>query len=221
MTKQTVAPSKSEPKVNRSTILWVIGGVVALALIVLMALSIANEPAIDTSIGFGEVTAEGNPIPFLAEGGDPTIGFPAPTVSGADWNGVPTTIEADGRPKLIVFLAHWCPHCQAEVPEVQAWLDAGNLPDDVDIYSVTALTNPTRTNWPPQDWLEAEGWTVPVIMDDAESTVATAYGMTGTPFWVVLDGENNNLGRVSGQVGVTGLETMVRVAQDSITDSGS
>lgn len=199
-------------------ILLIGGGVIGFALIVLLAASIAGEETIDESIAFGEVTVEGDPLPFLADPNspDPALGFTAPTVSGSDWNSVSTTIEADGRPKIVMFLAHWCPHCQAEVPVVQSWLDSGGLPDDVDMYSFTVLSDRLRPNWPSQTWLEDEGWTVPVIMDDEQQSIVFAYGMRGTPFYVVLDGDNNNLGRVSGEVGVAGLDQMVRIAQASI-----
>lgn len=200
------------------TVMWVVGGVVGLGLIVLLALSIASEPEIDESIDFGEVTVDGNPLPFLADPTvtDPALGFTAPIVSGTDWEGVETTIAADGRPKIVIFLAHWCSHCQAEVPEVQRWLDGGGLPDDVDMYSITVFSDHLRPNWPARDWLEEENWTRPVIRDDDIGTAVTAYGVRGTPFYVVLDGDNNNLGRFSGQVGVGGLETMVAIAQASL-----
>ena len=199
------------------TVLWIIGGVVGLGLIVWMAAAIAGEADIDGSIGFGEVTVQGEPLPFLADPttADPALGFLAPSVSGADWNDVPASIEADGRPKIVIFLAHWCPHCQVEVPVVQQWLDAGGLPSDVDMYSITVLTDQFRSNWPPQDWLEGEGWSVPTIMDDEQQSAVFAYGMRGTPFYIVLDGDNRNLGRFSGQVGINGLELMVDLAQAS------
>lgn len=203
---------------NKSLIYWIGGGAVGLALIVWMAVAISGESALADEIAFGEVTVEGPALPFLADpqAGDPALGLTAPAVSGADWNDVPVSIEQDGRPKIIMFLAHWCPHCQAEVPVVQNWIDAGGLGTDVDMYSITVLSNRLRGNWPPQQWLEDEGWTVPVIMDDAESSVVQAYGMVGTPFYVVLDGNNVNLGRFSGQVGVGGLAAMVDLAERSI-----
>lgn len=43
-------------------------------------------------------------------------------------------------------------------------------------------------------------------MDDRIGTAAVAFGMTGTPFYVVLDGDNGILGRFSGEVGVAGLD---------------
>jgi len=195
-------------------ILWIIGGVVGLGLIVGLAFSIASEESLDESIAFGEVTVEGANLPFLEDpSNDPALGVPAPTVSGGDWNDNQYSIAADGRPKIVIFLAHWCPHCQAEVPVVQDWINSGGLPSDVDMYSITVLSEKLRPNWPPQVWLEDEGWTVPVIMDDVRSSAALAYGMRGTPFYVVLDGENTNLGRFSGELGVAGLEAMVQIAQ--------
>lgn len=198
------------------TILWIIGGVVGLGLIVGLAFSIASEESLDESIAFGEITVEGANLPFLEDPStDPALGVSAPTVSGGDWNDNQYSIAADGRPKIVIFLAHWCPHCQVEVPVVQDWINSGGLPSDVDMYSITVLSEKLRPNWPSQVWLEDEGWTVPVIMDDAQSSAALAYGMRGTPFYVVLDGENTNLGRFSGEVGVAGLEAMVQLAQAS------
>lgn len=200
------------------TVLWIIGGVVGLALIVGLAWSIANEPVLDESIGFGEVTVEGDNLPFVQDlsAGDPAIGLLAPTVSGGDWNGNEYTVAPDGRPKVLTFLAHWCSFCQSEVPEVQEWIDEGNLPDDVDMYSFTVRTQRTRPEWPPQDWLEEEGWTVPVIMDDDIGSADVAYGVAGTPFYVVVDGNNNVMGRFSGAIGIPGLESLVALAQSSI-----
>jgi len=196
------------------TVLWIGGGVIGLALIVLLAMSIAGEQTQDSSIGFGTVSVEGDVLPGYT--GDPTtdpaIGFTAPTVSGADWEDNPTTIAADGRSKIIIFLAHWCPHCQNEVPIVQDWLDEGNLPDGVDMYAITVATDRLRPNWPPQDWLEDEGWTPPVIMDDEIGSAAVAYGMAGTPFYVVLDGDNNTMARISGEIGLDGLNTLASLA---------
>ncbi|REK20626.1 MAG: TlpA family protein disulfide reductase [Actinobacteria bacterium] len=188
---------------------------VGLALIVLLAISIAGETEVDASIGYGDPVVTGQTLPVYnsAAAEDVAVGMPGPEVVGADWEDNEVTITADGRPKIVLFLAHWCPHCQNEVPPVQAWLDAGNLPDDVDLYSVATSTDRLRPNWPPQDWLEEEGWTVPVIMDDQIGTVAGSFGMAGTPFYVVLDGDNNVVRRISGEIGTAGLAILVQEAQ--------
>jgi len=214
MTQKTKPKPGAKDAKSKATLWWILGGVVGLGLIVALAASIATEPEIDESIGYGDPTVEGDPLPVYAAGTqDVAIGFTAPTVSGADWEGNPVTIEPNGNAKIILFLAHWCPHCQNEVPVVQDWVDAGNLPDDVELISVVTSTDRSRTNWPPQDWLEEEGWTSPSIMDDQIGIVAGNFGMAGTPFYVVLDGENVNLGRVSGEIGVDGLNALVGLAQ--------
>lgn len=215
----TRTASKKQSESNRSTIYWIVGGVVGLGLIVLLAFSIAGETGLDESVGFGEVSVEGEDLPFFdSAAADPAVGLTAPTVSGADWDGNDFTIGPDGRAKIIVMLAHWCPHCQAEVPVVQEWVDGGGLPEGVDIYGITVLTNRLRDGdtWPPSEWLEGEGWTIPTIMDDEAGSVVSAYGLTSTPTYVVLDGDNNNLGRLAGEIGVSGLEFLADTAAASL-----
>lgn len=65
------------------------------------------------------VEVSGEPLPPLADGAvDPAIGRPVPEARGATFDGTVVVIVRDGQPKLIAFLAHWCPHCQREVPVV-------------------------------------------------------------------------------------------------------
>jgi thiol-disulfide isomerase/thioredoxin len=205
----------AQSKKSYATLWWVLGGALGLALIVLLAISIASEGTLDTSAGYGSPVVTGNALPvYNADAAaDVATGLIAPTVEGADWNGNPISIAPDGKPKIVVFLAHWCPHCQAEVPVIQAWVNAGNLPSDIELVSVATLTNPANPNWPPQDWLEREGWTAPVIMDNASDTVSGNYGLSGTPFWVVLNGDNNVLQRAAGEITVDGLATLVSIAE--------
>ncbi len=200
-------------------LMWIIGGVVGLALVVGLAWAIAGEEPLDESAGFGNPTVTGENLPVAGSGGgDPAAGMTAPTVIGADWKGNAVSIEADGRPKIVVFLAHWCPHCQREVPVIQQWVDDGNLPEGVDIYGVTIFTNSARTNFPPQAWLERENWTIPTLMDNSDSAVARGFGVASTPTYAVLDGDNVNLGRASGEIGIAGLNTLAAIAAGSIED---
>jgi thiol-disulfide isomerase/thioredoxin len=200
-------------------VLGIIGGVVGLGLIVLLAWSIAGEGAVDESIAFGEVTVEGEPLPFMQTGAsDPAVGQTAPTVSGEDWNGNQLTIGPSDSAKIVVMLAHWCPHCQRELPIIQDWVESGGLPEGVELYGTTVLTNRVRDGdtWPPQDWLTENGWTSPTIMDDENSSIVEAYGLTGTPTYVVLGPDNENLGRVSGEIGLQGLQGLATIAARSL-----
>jgi len=212
-------PPDKKTSSNTSLILWIVGGVVGLGLIVLLALAIAGEENLDDAAAFGEVTVDGADLPFFdVTAEDPAIGIVAPTVTGGDWNGNEYTIGADGRAKIIVMLAHWCPHCQAEVPVVQDWVEAGGLPDGVDLYGITVLTNRLRdgSTWPPSAWLDGEGWTSPTLMDNEDGSIVSAYGLTSTPTYVVLDGNNVNLGRLAGEIGTAGLDALAGIAAASL-----
>ncbi len=218
MSTKTASSKNQQPK-SRSTIYWIIGGVVGLGLIVLLAISIAGEGTVDEAIAFGEVTVEGDGLPFLQTGAnDPAIGQTAPTVTGETVDGGELTIGPGDNAKIVVMLAHWCPHCQREVPLIQDWIESGGLPEGVDLYGATVLTNRVRDGdtWPPQEWLAEEGWTSPTIMDDQGGSIATAYGMTGTPTYVVLGPNNENLGRLSGEIGVEGLNALAGLAAGSL-----
>lgn len=222
MSSRRVSPQKQagkKPESNRSIIYWIVGGVVGLALIVLLALAIVSEGDLSDAVAFGEVTVEGEDLPFFdASASDPAIGLTAPTVTGEDWDGTQYTIGADGRAKIIVMMAHWCPHCQRDAPLLQSWIDNGGLPEDVDIYGVTVLTNQLRdgSTYPPSKWLESVGWTSPTLMDDEAGSIVAAYGLTSTPTYVVLDGDNNNVGRLAGEIGTSGFDALASIAQASV-----
>ncbi len=167
------------------------------------------------STSSGPVASEGAPVIsgaslplFETTAGDAAIGQAVPTVEGTDFDGQPVAIEANGRPKVILFLAHWCSHCQAEVPLVQQWLDAGEAPADVDLISVATSIDPALPNYPPEAWLEREGWTMPVIVDRG-GTVATAYGLSAFPFWVFVGADGNVTGRLTGELPIADLETII------------
>lgn len=153
-----------------------------------------------------DVEIAGDPLPPMTESGvpvnDPARGAIAPEFTGTDFAGNEVTIGADGRPKVIYFLAHWCPHCQTEVPLVQGMIDDGLQPAGLDIYAVSTSVDAGRGNFPPQYWLDDEGWTPPTIRDDADSSALISHGAGGFPYTVYLDGENRVLSRSSG-----GLDT--------------
>lgn len=148
------------------------------------------------------VEVSGTPLPALDDpSADPAVGLPLPIAAGHRFDGSAITIggPTDG-PTMYVFLAHWCPHCQAEVPMVEAWLDGGGLPDGADLIGVSTGVDPGRTNYPPQAWLEAEGWSAPLLVDSEDGAVAEAFGLSAFPFWVILDGDGMVVARVAGGV---------------------
>jgi thiol-disulfide isomerase/thioredoxin len=157
-----------------------------------------------------EPTISGTELPRF-EGptaADAAVGLPAPEVSGSDFNGTPVEIAADGRPKVVIFLAHWCPHCQAAVPLIQSWVSAGGVPDGVDLISVPTGIDPSQPNYPPDAWLQREGWTVPTLVDPS-NTVASAYGLAAYPFWVFVGPDGAVVQRAVGEMPIADLEARI------------
>lgn len=151
---------------------------------------------------------------YAAAADDPAVGRPIPEVDGASFDGTPLTIKADGKPKLIVFLAHWCPHCQREVPVVQTWIDAHGMPAGVELISVVTAIDPNRPNYPPEVWLARERWQVPVIVD-ADNRIATLYGLTAFPYWVAVGADGTVAQRLTGELTPEQLDALVALVSSS------
>ena len=186
------------------------GGVAALLIAAVLFGGNLGEPSVSIEEVAGSPVINGALPPMGNSNVDETAtGLAAPTVVGEDFDGNTVSIENDGRPKAIVFLAHWCPHCQAEVPSVQRWLNETGGVEGVDMYSVTTAIDARRTNYPPQLWLEDEGWTVPVIRDDVASSVLTAHGNGGFPFWVFTNSDGTVAVRIAGEIPISNLEAIL------------
>ena len=169
----------------------------------------AGSPSAGAGGAVKTPTISGDPLPqFENPNSDPAVGLAAPEVSGTDFTGRATAIKADGRPKVVIFLAHWCPHCQAEVPLIQTWVSAGGVPEGVDLVSVVTGIDPTAPNYPPEAWLRREGWTVPVIVDPTNS-VASAYGLPAYPFWVFIGPDGKVVARAVGEMTIADLEAAI------------
>ena len=202
-------PARRRPPVIPITI-------AVLALLGLVAVLVASLGGDDDDTAAGTtieeirpVTVEGDPLVALGSGEDPAVGAVAPQLDGAGFDGSPLRISADGRPKVLVFLAHWCPHCQREVPVLAGWLADNGQPADVDLYGVATATTQDRPNYPPSAWLEREGFSVPVLADDAAGTAAQAIGLSAYPFFIALDGENRVVARDTGELTVEQWEDLL------------
>ncbi len=167
----------------------------------------SDLPSASAPAGDGPVIT-GTPLPqFQGASGDAAEGMTIPEVTAPE-----ASISLDGKAKVLMFLAHWCPHCQAEVPVVQAWVNAGGLPADIELISVSTAIDPNRPNYPPDAWLEREGWTAPVIVDES-GAVADAYGLSAFPFWVFVNADGTVAGRMSGELTIPQLEQIIGILQ--------
>jgi thiol-disulfide isomerase/thioredoxin len=175
-------------------------GAVALVAIVGIAISVGSEEERTSNApSFGPVAVEGaSLVPLPDAGSDPAIGTDAPIVTGVDPDEAPTTIGEPGEPTIVAFLAHWCPHCNAELPVLVDLQEDGTL-DGVRTVAVLTGTNADAPNYPPVSWLEDSGWSGDVLLDDEASTAAAAYGLSSYPLLVALDADGNVVARTSGE----------------------
>ena len=140
------------------------------------------------------------------------MGATIPTVTGTSFDGDEITIAPDGTAKVVLFVAHWCPHCQREVPMLKAHLDDVPMPDDVQLITVSTSVEPSADNYPPQSWLEGEGWDGETLADSTEAGAAAAFGIGGFPYFVVTDASGQVVARTSGEITMDQFDQLVDLA---------
>jgi thiol-disulfide isomerase/thioredoxin len=159
-----------------------------------------------------DVAVSGTPLPQLGDAADdPAIGAAAPVVTGEAFDGSKVSIGTG--PSLLVFVAHWCPHCQREVPFLVSYFEEHGMPEGVDVYGVATGVDPASPNFPPSAWLDREHWTVPTLVDSADSTTARAYGLSAYPYFVALDKDGEVAARGSGELEAPQLEALFEAAR--------
>ncbi len=200
--------------------------VAALGISLAMGLFDSNTSAANAIQETADATIDGEALPAFDSanpGADAAQGMPAPNVSGQDFAGDDTDLLVEGEANLLVFLAHWCPHCQAELPLlVDEW--AGGLPDGVNATAVITSQDPNQANYPPSSWMSREEWDFPVILDDETNSIAGSYGLSGYPYFVVVGADGNVAARTSGELGRDQIQALVDVAAgtaDASTVEGS
>jgi len=214
---------------RRLSSLWFFAGGLAVVLVIgVIAIAASRDDGSDDDgdAAGAEVAAaveiDGRPLPAFQSGGDdPATGERPPVVIGEDFEGRQVTIGERGTPQLLVFLAHWCPHCQAEVPRIVAFGNAGGIPSGLDVVAIATNTKRERDNYPPSAWLAREGWSWPVLLDTANGEVATAYGLGSFPFFVAVDSEGRVVARASGELGDDAIADLVGRALDGVDPSST
>jgi len=173
--------------------------------------SISVDPAAQET---RTVTVTGPSLPnYTGRGVDKAIGETPPTLAGANFTDTPVTIApGTGGPMMVVFVAHWCPHCRAEVPRLISWIAAGTPPANLQIFAVSTAVDPKSPNYPPSAWLAKEQWSKPVLVDDDKGTAAQAWGLPGFPYFVIVGADGKVKLRLSGEVDTDALTKMVNQA---------
>ncbi len=179
----TSAPRGPASSGGRSTngVAWLVGGVVvAIAVVIILVVTLtggddtagnAKRGAVAAAQGLHQtqpVTITGTPLSPLQDTQDDGGHAVAPTLTGHTFDGTASVAPVKGKPTMIVFGAHWCPHCQKEFPEIVDWMAKGGN-KDATVIAVPTGTNAQAPNYPPR-----RGWIASVGRARSSSTTRTA-----------------------------------------------
>ena len=198
---------------------FIVGAIIAVIIggAAIVAISSSGSDS-NTSSGniseFSEITVTGESLPAFdstSSATDAAIGMPAPIVSGKGFTGTEITTDGAGTPTMLVFLAHWCQFCQREVPLLVQWEKDGKTPTGIDVIAVATGTDPANPNFPPSEWLAREEFPAlwPVIADSADKKAADAFGLSGYPYFVLIDAQGNVFKRLSGEIPMDELTAII------------
>ena len=116
----------------------------------------------------------------------------------------------ENTPTIFLFVAHWCPFCQEELPEVVNWIeDKDILNKGVNIVLIVTNIDSNKANYPPDAWLYNERWKYPVIYDDEEATLAEYFGVSYFPSWVFTETSGEIAFTHAGKIGVEALTKLI------------
>ncbi len=208
------APQGTDAGPLQGRAIW-IGGAVVVVVAVVLGLVLAGGGGDDEAsvgaieVGFAETI--GGALPSFAGEPDAAVGTPAPTIRSLSvLTGEVVDIKMDqGEVNLIGFFAHWCPHCQAEVPRVVDYFAAAGVPDGVNVWAVSTSVDQTAPNYPPSSWFAREEWPFEVLVDTESGTLASDYGLSSFPYWVAVGPDGLVLERVIGEMAETEFASFI------------
>ncbi len=138
-------------------------------------------------------------VPFVDTAGDPAVGQPSPVVEGQRFDGTDITIGGPTeQDTLYVFLAHWCPHCNDEIPTLIGLDDDGLLPADLNVVGISTAAAEDRQNFPPSEWMVDAAWPWDVMADDENLTAIQVFGGNSFPYAVLVAADGTVLARRAG-----------------------
>jgi hypothetical protein len=197
-------------------VFWIVVGAMVVLGIVALVLTrpdakeqAAKDAAQDAPV-YADVTVAGDNLPKYSKDDDPAVGKRLPTITGTSLAGDDMTISAEDGAQVVLVVAHWCPHCQAEVPRIADWEQAGKLPDGVTVRTISTSVDEGRPNFPPAAWLSEVDWPFDTLVDDEAGTAASAMGMDGFPFITFVKADGTVAQRFSGEMDIDDFDAAVR-----------
>ena len=213
----------------------VIAAVIVAAVVAAVVLSGGSDEAADAStvqdvsaaariptggsvrqVSFAEAAGESLPRFDPSVVPDPGVGMQAPAITAAYFDNVETTINLDdGTPRVLIFVAHWCPYCQKEIPAIASWFSTNGIPGNVEVVVISTSVDQGQPNYPSSDWLLREEWPLPVLRDSDSGDLATGYGLSAFPFTVGVSGSGEVVSRTTGQTPTPQWEALLQLVAAS------
>lgn len=202
--------TNTRPSLWSSPLLWMLllvgGAAIATAL-----LAARDDAPVTGALETSTVEVSGNALPPFADP-DPAIGLVAPGIVATTLDGERVSVASVGAPRVMGFFAHWCPHCQAELPQVVDWLAASDLPSSVEVMAISTSVRTDGDNYPPSAWFTRTGWPNTVLLDSTAGEIAAMHGLTVFPYWVAVNGDGEVVARATGQIDEAKFRELVTAA---------
>lgn len=195
--------AKAAPKSSQRN--WafpaVIAGVIVLGVIIILIAVVGKDssPKSDVALGGG---GAGDSASVASIEGTAAQGQPAPKLSGKDmYSGREVSLQdMQGKPTLVAVWAHWCPHCQKEMPIIQQV--SQEQAADFNFLTVTTAAGqqPAQAQYAtPATFMQTQGITIPTLRDDGTKAMQ-ALGVQGFPTLLMVDADGKLVGKASGEM---------------------
>jgi len=218
--KQRARPrnARATSSSSSSRMPWLIAAlVVVIGLAALIAVMGTGGGGDSTGVESAPVTVNGTPLAAAGGSGminpasDPAVGKTVPSLAGSTPTGSAISFTPTGKPTVYLFVAHWCPHCQAELPRIATWIDEGRFASNGVVWrTVSTAVDSSRDNYPPSAWFARVKWDEPVMVDSTKGDAATAFGLKSFPYMLFVDGNGVVKQRGTGELTLAEFETGIK-----------
>ncbi len=187
---------------QRQRLVYGVAGVGLIALVVMAVVAFMGGGGGDAGkpSAQGEVTVRGEPRDAPLAPGERVPSFDAPALAG----GTVSWSTYEGKPTVLSIWAPWCPHCQVELPVVDRVMQG--YPD---VGWVTIATSIGRSGPSPARFMEDRGLDFPVAVDDAETTLAQAFGIQVFPTLYFVNSDGTVARELEGEVDESTLRSII------------
>ncbi|MCK5197736.1 MAG: TlpA family protein disulfide reductase, partial [Spirochaetales bacterium] len=129
--------------------------------------------------------------------GVPQQSMDAPAFSAEDMDGKQVSLSSQrGKVVLLNLWATWCPPCRAEMPSMERLYQ--KLKDsDFTILAIATPTPPRETREKIVDFINENGYTFPVLIDDSRE-ISYQYGSDSIPTSWIIDANGKVIARFVG-----------------------